>query len=121
MADDAIASRDDHLKELLRTLVASIGSVGVTKTDLVYDPSGVVHLHGTGSTIIWGVDVHQGEPRWEIRETYEVLETKRSVTRTVASVPAAETARAAKCFLLLAIERRLDSAIADMERRRRAG
>ena len=74
---------------------------------------GVAEIAGTGVAVFWASDAHDERPGWLVRETFTIPgEDRPPTSQTVAHIPEAEFIRAAKCAVLLVVERRIDAAVA---------
>lgn len=101
----------DHFKELGEAMVRAADACGIAPGAVRALAPGVIKVDGTGVSVTLAVIPGRGQS-WVIREGYEVKgSTAPPVVTTVAIVPETEHARAAKCAILVAIERRIDLAV----------
>lgn len=96
-----------------RSLRAASHVAGVNPLDIKATAWGVITLGDTGVALFWiSCMSNSSEPGWLVRETYTTTKTdgsKFQVTDTVVEIPQQEFIRAAKCSLMLVLERRMDS------------
>ena len=100
---------DPDTEAMVDALRAACAAGGLSPEDVALPGPGVITLGDTGVTCV--LVVAASIRFWHVRETYRVRNpdgTWRRVSSEARSVPAREWARAAKCSLLLAAERRID-------------
>jgi hypothetical protein len=96
-------------RRLGSALAAAVAAVGIETGRIKAIGSGVAEITGSGVSVFWSSDSLGGEPAWLVRETWTVDGVQSS--GTVATVPEGEPERAAKCAVLVVVERLLDAAI----------
>jgi hypothetical protein len=106
---------DENFQALGRAMAAGAPACGIEASRIRALAPGVAEVTGTGVSVFWSPDAHEDGPGWLVRESFSVpSEDRPPVTQTVARIPEDETVRAAKCALMLAVERRLDVAFKRM-------
>ena len=107
----------ESFKALGRAMAAAAPACGLAPGAVRALAPGVAEITGTGVSIFWAPDACDGEAGWLVRETFEERDgsTRPPVTQTVAAIPEEEAVRAAKCAMMLAVERRMDVALASLD------